>query len=84
MKRTVSFYKNRISDLQKQIRKNMEIVSSSYSDHKNEIDTMITAETQKLNEKMRLRRKNKFERDGLDIAKAIGISEKKIRENFHW
>ena len=80
MKRTVSFYKNRISDLQKQIRKNMEIVSSSYSDHKNEIDTMITTKTQKLNEKMRLRRKNKFESDGLDVAKAIEISEKKIKE----
>ena len=80
MKRTVSFYKNRISDLQKLIIKNMEIVSSSYSDHINEINVMITTKTQKLNEKMRLRRKNKFERDGLDIAKAIEISEKKIKE----
>ena len=78
MKRTVSFYKSRIGDLKIQIRNNMEIISLSYSDQNNLIKTMIATKSQKLNEKMRVRRKKKFERDGLDIPKAVEISEKKI------
>ena len=83
MKRTVSFYKSRISDLKIQIRNNMEIVSLSYSDQNNLIKTMMATKSQKLNEKMQVRRKKKFERDGLDIPKAVEISEKKIRDIFN-
>ena len=80
MKRTVSFYKDKIKILQNQIRTNKEHLNAQFADKRNEIDTMLSAKINRINELSANRRRRKFERDGLNIDRAAEISTAKLQE----
>ena len=80
MKRTVSFYKGKVKILQTNIKANRELVNIHFADKNDEVDAMISSKTRTLNERLRQRRRNKFERDGLEMERAVQLSETKLRD----
>ena len=77
MKKTVAFYKKEITSLDRKIR----ILTDSV-DHSNviEIQTMVSSKIDNVNRKIQHRRRLKFDRDGLDVNRAIDISNSKLQD----